>query len=219
MLDHDKMATIAFKAEGETVWLLGPQGTHWASRSICARSSAARKAKPRVDLALERRNGEQVREWIADGKVTAVHDISDGGLLVALTEMALAGKIGVTLDAPLTTAQAFGEDQSRYVVTTPAGVELEGAVKLGTTGGRPWPAFRWQRCAKPTRRFSGTGWKADLRGRAGPRTTPNPPLKRRGFFSPLAPHPLQRRGRVVEPGQQIARIDAFGAPHSAWARV
>jgi phosphoribosylformylglycinamidine synthase len=62
-----------------------------------------------------------VREWIADGKVTAVHDISDGGLLVALTEMALAGKIGVTLDAPLTTAQAFGEDQSRYVVTTPAG--------------------------------------------------------------------------------------------------
>jgi phosphoribosylformylglycinamidine synthase len=77
-----------------------------------------------------------VREWIADGKVTAVHDISDGGLLVALTEMALAGKIGVTLDAPLTTAQAFGEDQSRYVVTTPAGVELEGAVKLGTTGGQ-----------------------------------------------------------------------------------
>ena len=137
MLDHEQMATIAFKAEGETVWLLGPQGTH-LGQSLYLREILGREEgeAPAVDLALERRNGEQVREWIADGKVTAVHDISDGGLLVALTEMALAGKIGVTLDAPLTTAQAFGEDQSRYVVTTPAGVELEGAVKLGTTGGQ-----------------------------------------------------------------------------------
>jgi phosphoribosylformylglycinamidine synthase len=136
MLDHEKMATIAFKAEGETVWLLGPQGSH-LGQSLYLREILGREEgeAPTVDLALERRNGEQVREWIADGKVTAVHDVSDGGLLVALTEMALAGKIGVTLDAPLTTAQAFGEDQSRYVVTTPAGVDLPGAVKLGTTGG------------------------------------------------------------------------------------
>ncbi|NKJ41487.1 phosphoribosylformylglycinamidine synthase subunit PurL [Novosphingobium sp. SG720] len=137
MLDHEQMATIAFKAEGETVWLLGPQGTH-LGQSLYLREILGREEgeAPSVDLALERRNGEQVREWIADGKVTAVHDISDGGLLVALTEMALAGKIGVTLDAPLSTAQAFGEDQSRYVVTTPAGVDLEGATKLGTTGGQ-----------------------------------------------------------------------------------
>jgi len=137
MLDHEQMATIAFKAEGETVWLLGPQGTH-LGQSLYLREILGREEgeAPAVDLALERRNGEQVREWIADGKVTAVHDVSDGGLLVALTEMALASKIGVTLDAPLTTAQAFGEDQSRYVVTTPAGVDLPGAVKLGVTGGQ-----------------------------------------------------------------------------------
>ncbi|NMN03739.1 MULTISPECIES: phosphoribosylformylglycinamidine synthase subunit PurL [unclassified Novosphingobium] len=137
MLDHEQMATIAFKAEGETVWLLGPQGTH-LGQSLYLREILGREEgeAPSVDLALERRNGEQVREWIADGKVTAVHDVADGGLLVALTEMALAGKIGVTLDAPLSTAQAFGEDQSRYVVTTPAGVDLEGATKLGTTGGQ-----------------------------------------------------------------------------------
>jgi phosphoribosylformylglycinamidine synthase len=136
MLDHDKMATIAFKAEGETVWLLGPQGTH-LGQSLYLREILGREEgeAPSVDLALERRNGELVREWIIDGKVTAVHDLSDGGLLVALTEMALAGKIGVTLDAPLTTAQAFGEDQSRYVVTTRADVTLEGATRLGTTGG------------------------------------------------------------------------------------
>ncbi|MDR6509454.1 phosphoribosylformylglycinamidine synthase [Novosphingobium capsulatum] len=137
MLDHTRMATVAFKAAGETVWLLGPEGTH-LGQSLYLREILGREEgqAPAVDLALERRNGELVREWIADGKVTAVHDVADGGLLVALTEMALAGNIGVTLDAPLTTAQAFGEDQSRYVVTTPAGVELAGATKLGTTGGK-----------------------------------------------------------------------------------
>ncbi len=137
MLDHTRMATVAFKAAGETVWLLGPEGTH-LGQSLYLREILGREEgqAPAVDLALERRNGELVREWIADGKVTAVHDVADGGLLVALTEMALAGNIGVTLDAPLTTAQAFGEDQSRYVVTTPAGVELDGATKLGTTGGQ-----------------------------------------------------------------------------------
>ena len=137
MLDHTRMATVAFKAAGETVWLLGPEGTH-LGQSLYLREILGREEgqAPAVDLALERRNGELVREWIADGKVTAVHDVADGGLLVALTEMALAGNIGVTLDAPLTTAQAFGEDQARYVVTTPAGVELDGATKLGTTGGQ-----------------------------------------------------------------------------------
>ncbi|PTR12700.1 MULTISPECIES: phosphoribosylformylglycinamidine synthase subunit PurL [unclassified Novosphingobium] len=137
MLDHTRMATVAFKAAGETVWLLGPEGTH-LGQSLYLREILGREEgqAPAVDLALERRNGELVREWIADGKVTAVHDVADGGLLVALTEMALAGNIGVTLDAPLTTAQAFGEDQSRYVVTTPAGMVLDGATKLGTTGGQ-----------------------------------------------------------------------------------
>lgn len=64
-----------------------------------------------------------------------MHDISDGGLLVALTEMALTGNKGCTLDIALTTAAAFGEDQSRYVVTTRAGEVLEGATRLGTVGG------------------------------------------------------------------------------------
>ena len=72
---------------------------------------------------------------IAAGKLTAVHDISDGGLLVALTEMALAGGKGCSLDVTLNTAAAFGEDQSRYIVTTKAGETLEGATRIGTVGG------------------------------------------------------------------------------------
>ena len=53
-----------------------------------------------------------------------MHDLSDGGLLVALAEMAMASGIGATLDAAPDDIPAhafwFGEDQARYLVTVPA---------------------------------------------------------------------------------------------------
>jgi phosphoribosylformylglycinamidine synthase subunit PurL len=78
--------------------------------------------------------------------ITAAHDVSDGGLLVALAEMAIASGIGAVLEPPpgvLAHAFWFGEDQARYVITTKqsqlvlerakaAGVPL---VPLGATGG------------------------------------------------------------------------------------
>ncbi|WP_225207197.1 phosphoribosylformylglycinamidine synthase subunit PurL [Novosphingobium huizhouense] len=136
MLDHEVMTTVAFKNDGDAIWLLGGEGTH-LGQSLWLREIAGREAgdAPKVDLSAERRNGEQVREWIADGKLTAVHDISDGGLLVALAEMALAGNKGCTLDIALDTAKAFGEDQSRYLVTTAADTVLDGATRIGTVGG------------------------------------------------------------------------------------
>ena len=59
-----------------------------------------------------------MRSLIAEGKVSAVHDVSDGGLLVAVAEMALAGGIGATLEQIGDHMTAFGEDQGRYVVTS-----------------------------------------------------------------------------------------------------
>ena len=74
-----------------------------------------------MDLELERRTGEFIRKLIEEGVATAVHDISDGGLLVALAEMALAGGIGAKI-APDSyyglAAWAFGEDQASYLITT-----------------------------------------------------------------------------------------------------
>lgn len=136
MADHEKMATIAFKAEGDAIWLLGNEGSH-LGQSIWLRELHGREEgpPPSVDLSVERRNGEQVRAWIAAGKVTAVHDISDGGLLVAVAEMALSGKLGCTLDITLNAATAFGEDQSRYIVTAKSGETLDGAIRIGTVGG------------------------------------------------------------------------------------
>jgi len=76
-----------------------------------------------------------VRALIASDKVSAVHDISDGGLLVTLAEMALAGGIGCRLSIDLNAAQAFGEDQGRYLITASADEFIENAMQIGTVGG------------------------------------------------------------------------------------
>jgi phosphoribosylformylglycinamidine synthase len=119
--NYAQMATIAFKAEGEAVVLLGKTRGH-LGQSLWLREIGGAEAgpPPPVDLAAERRTGDLVRDLIRSGRVTAVHDLSDGGLLVALAEMALAGRIGATVAADPAlpaAAWAFGEDQGRYVVT------------------------------------------------------------------------------------------------------
>ena len=84
-------------------------------------------APPPVDLEAERRNGELVRKLIDEGLITACHDVSDGGLLVAAAEMALAAGRGVNLHTPVKQRQAafwFGEDQGRYLVAaTPSAAD------------------------------------------------------------------------------------------------
>ncbi len=94
----------------------------WLGQSLWLREIAGREAgpPPPVDLAAERKNGEFVRAQIAADRVAACHDASDGGLLVAVAEMALAGGVGVHL-TPLPKGIDehgwwFGEDQSRYVL-------------------------------------------------------------------------------------------------------
>jgi len=78
-------------------------------------------APPRVDLEFERRNGDFVRSLIRSGQVSAVHDLSDGGLAIAAAEMALASRVGVELSPTSAThahAFLFGEDQGRYLIAT-----------------------------------------------------------------------------------------------------
>ncbi len=117
--DVAKAATLAFKAAGEEVILVGG-APGWLGRSAWLATVAGREecAPPPVDLAAERRNGAFVASLIREGHVSAVHDLSDGGLAVALAEMTMAGGIGATIAAEgLEHAFFFGEDQGRYVLT------------------------------------------------------------------------------------------------------
>jgi phosphoribosylformylglycinamidine synthase len=120
--DVTKTAKLAFKAAGEAILLVG--GTKgWLGQSVYLRDICGREegAPPPVDLAAERRNGDFVRALITAGSVTAVHDLSDGGLAVALAEMAMASGIGARLSKLPATLPAhaflFGEDQGRYLLT------------------------------------------------------------------------------------------------------
>ncbi|MCJ2007538.1 phosphoribosylformylglycinamidine synthase subunit PurL [Methylobacterium sp. J-092] len=118
-------ATIALKREGDVLVLVGA-AEGWLGQSIYLSVIEGREegAPPPVDLSLERRNGDFVRGLIASGQVDTVHDLSDGGLAVALAEMAMAGSFGATLpEAPEgmpAHAYLFGEDQARYLVAVPA---------------------------------------------------------------------------------------------------
>jgi phosphoribosylformylglycinamidine synthase len=134
--DWRKSATIGFKAEGDAIWLIGGDGAH-LGQSLWLRELHGREdgPAPAVDLERERRNGELVRSLIGSGAVNAAHDIADGGLMVAIAEMGLAGGIGAKLDPIPTIAAAFGEDQGRYAVTAAPGVEIPGARRIGSVAG------------------------------------------------------------------------------------
>jgi phosphoribosylformylglycinamidine synthase len=146
--DFTKSASIAFKAEDEAILLIGEtQG--WLGQSLYLREICEREegAPPPVDLEAERKSGDLVRALIHEGVATAVHDVSDGGLIVALAGMAIASGIGAELERAPLAAHAFwfGEDQGRYVVTVRHGVAEKimararaasvAARQLGLTGG------------------------------------------------------------------------------------
>ena len=106
--------------EGEAILLIG-ETRGWLGQSLYLREICGREegAPPPVDLDAERANGGFVRALIAQGRVSACHDVSDGGLAVALAEMALAGGIGASIEghgSATDHALFFGEDQGRYIV-------------------------------------------------------------------------------------------------------
>ncbi len=146
--NYDQRASISFAAEGETIVLIGDTEGHLGqslyARELCGREDGA---PPPVNLSAERRNGDLVRGLIMNGVATSCHDVSGGGLLVAIADMAMASRIGAVLDYDRggvpSYAFLFGEDQGRYVLTTnnpelvleQAAVDGVTASVIGVTGG------------------------------------------------------------------------------------
>jgi len=120
--DYARRADYASMRAGDALLLVGDTvgelGAGLYLRELFGREEGA---PPRVDLAVERRNGDFVRVLITGGLLRTAHDLSDGGLIAAATEMALASGVGLTLSAPRGLAHHayfFGEDQSRYLLAT-----------------------------------------------------------------------------------------------------
>ncbi|WP_430419879.1 phosphoribosylformylglycinamidine synthase subunit PurL [Phenylobacterium sp.] len=118
--DYARRADFASLKPGDQLVLIG-ETAGWLGASMYLREVQGREegAPPPVDLATEKRNGDLVRDLIQSGDVTVVHDLSDGGLVAAAVEMALASGVGVALNIQGDVADHavfFGEDQARYLV-------------------------------------------------------------------------------------------------------
>jgi phosphoribosylformylglycinamidine synthase II len=100
-----------------------------------------------VDLALHARVCDLVRGLVVDDRLLGVHDVADGGLALALAELAVASGVGITIPPGVIpgVAELFGEGSSRVVVCVAAahGAELRQRADtagvpvsaLGTAGG------------------------------------------------------------------------------------
>jgi len=146
--NYRKAIGLGIKAVGETVLLVGEtQGHLGASLYLREIEGIEDGTPPPVDLIEEKKNGDFIRGLIDQEMLSACHDLSDGGVLVGLAEMAMAGNIGVAVQTPENLpsldAWLFGEDQARYLLVTDdadniislaakSGVEI---LRLGLTGG------------------------------------------------------------------------------------
>ncbi len=121
--DLRRVVDPALKRDGDALILIGETSGHLGA-SLYLREIERREEgpPPPVDLTAEKRHGDFVRNEITAGRVAACHDLGDGGLLVALAEMAMAGNRGGALDPAAGDLPAhayfFGEDQGRYLVET-----------------------------------------------------------------------------------------------------
>ncbi len=145
--DAAQSVGLALAAGLDLVLIGETQG--WLGQSLWLREVAALEdgPPPPVDLPVERRNGDFVRAQILGGRVRACHDLSDGGLLIGVAEMALAGDVGASLlpepQSALEHEFWFGEDQARYVLAVADAAALlqaaatagVPAMRIGQTGG------------------------------------------------------------------------------------
>ena len=128
--------SVGFKAHEEIIIVIG-ETVGWLGCSLYQRQFTDKSvgAPPPVNLNDERKNGDLIRKLIADNYFTSCHDVSDGGIAIAIAEMAIEGEIAAKIDFKPTIplhSWAFGEDQGRYIVTTkmPDKVQLQ-ASKVG----------------------------------------------------------------------------------------
>ncbi len=133
--DLSKRVGNSFAAAGEDIIVIGETKGHLGA-SLYLREILGKEegTPPPVDLKAEKANGDFVRSLIQAGKITACHDVSDGGLLVAIAEMTYRNGMGANITATGDARFWFGEDQARYIISSANGAAiLEAAKKANIT--------------------------------------------------------------------------------------
>lgn len=141
---------MAFKEDGEHIFIVGADSIKGGHLGQSAYLRDVRKidvqdagTSPQIDLSKEKNHGQFILNTIRKKLVSACHDVSDGGPLCALAEMALAGRVGATISASAPLSFWFGEDQARYIISTRTPEDFKAlaksenipAIEIGVTGG------------------------------------------------------------------------------------
>ena len=111
----------SFKKEGSSIIMIGKTFGHLEQSSFLIENySIIEGNPPEINLINEKNNGNTVLNLIDNNMVNAVHDVSDGGLILALSEMAMGTNLGVKIEKSKilrnSIAYFFGEDQGRYLL-------------------------------------------------------------------------------------------------------
>ncbi|WP_440916295.1 phosphoribosylformylglycinamidine synthase subunit PurL [Candidatus Pelagibacter sp.] len=119
--DYTKMISMDLKEVDNLVLIIGKTEGH-IDQSLFARTILDEKngPPPEVNLFNEKNNGESILNLIDKGYVKSAHDISLGGLLVAISKMCIKGNKGIKINKSKNLMNEieyfFAEDQGRYLI-------------------------------------------------------------------------------------------------------
>lgn len=142
--DVDQITTQDFKQAGDLVYVIGETGDDFSGSELQKMQVGELSGALNFDLATEAAHQSLVQQAIKRGLLNSAHDLSEGGLGVALAESLFAQTLGLTGTTTLLNRQLFAETQSRFVVSVaPANQAAfeqlagEQATRLGTTTSQP----------------------------------------------------------------------------------
>ena len=123
--DVNKCVTSDFKNPGDFVYVLGMTRNELGGSEVSSQLGFVHPSVPHVEALTARKRYETVQTAMSQGLISACHDLSDGGLGVALAEMSIGGRIGLEADlcsvpreyGMSTLAILYSESASRFVVT------------------------------------------------------------------------------------------------------
>ena len=117
--DLSNTMTIDLKNEGNVLCLIGESNNHLGnSHYLSIIQSREDGGTPSINLDDELKNGKFILDCVAKKLLKSVHDVGEGGVLVAIAEMCISGKQGIKIDITKDFLHGFffGEDQARYLV-------------------------------------------------------------------------------------------------------
>ncbi|WP_214725377.1 MULTISPECIES: phosphoribosylformylglycinamidine synthase subunit PurL [unclassified Exiguobacterium] len=114
------ITTQHVKQAGDQIYLLGETTDEFGGSELQYMQFGKSFGRaPQIDLAVEHARLQLLQQAVQAGEVNAMHDVSEGGLAIALAEMTFGTDLGLTVQFNGPTLHLFSESQSRFIVTVP----------------------------------------------------------------------------------------------------